>query len=213
MPVPFPGPPQMKPTRHLPCSIPNCGSSRRLGHSGYCASHAHRQIQYGHPLGRAVFPREYRRHERIVEALLNRHPDHPGTLTALAWIERLLDSREHPRHPARLWLQAMHESGITARQVLVRLTAAYLLTYELHDLKGGLQGEDHLVGRAVLRLSPCARKSPSGYHSGWPAKAVRGLASTLRTTLAPLLGQVRLALAADEARSAEQAQVLATPFG
>ena len=195
----------------LPCQVPGCSKTRRAGHSRYCGGHTIRNIKYGHPLARPVFPREYKHHEQTVEALFDQHPDHPAIQAALNWLSRFLAGNDLPQHPARLWLGGMLDNGMSPRTVLIRTVAAWLLTFE-KEFPGGLKGEDHVIGRAVLRLSPCMKCSPCGQPSDWPAKAVRALATTLRHTLAPLLGNVRTALATEQAQKAAQVNALATPF-
>jgi hypothetical protein len=61
------------------CRAEGCNIGRKAV-SPYCRAHARAVERYGHPLGRAIRPKEYAVERELVEKFVARQLDHEGLL-------------------------------------------------------------------------------------------------------------------------------------
>lgn len=142
-----------------PCRVSGCGHLRyRL--ASHCRKHAAHKKQWGSPQGSCWRASNINPHLEAAELFLNWNLNHPATVTALAFIGRLLDAgRSDIENGSATSLTsrtfgAMAMESIAPEQILSRLLAATLhLTVDLTERQETMMTEwRNNAGRYVMLL-------------------------------------------------------------
>ena len=197
--------------RNLKCSVGWCTNLRR-GLARYCTMHENNLKRNGHVKARSIPKTELRGYQARVAAFLDAHAGDPTVRQAVAWCASLLRGAQNEKRPLAGYLQRLSVKGITGREVLERVAAAWLLSwqdpYRLPD-------DDRLtfqLAKQVLYTRPLRgrfmgvdKKGRRKHRAPRPQGAtLRTLGTRVRENLAPFVAHMVMEL---------EAQVRAAPGG
>jgi hypothetical protein len=210
--------------RRRPCDLPGC-RYRRSFTSRWCCNHADNLRQYGHPLARHIFRREYEGHVKYARRFLTRHAQHPAVIAALEVVDGLLQPGHQPAvrrlsEHYQLWkeLVRLERERLQPREVLDVILGLFLFSCHNPRVLPDDQRLTYALANAVFRCRPLySRKQWTGTEvKSIPqppgALAVGLLGNRLRDALAPFVGNVLHALEVEYRAEERKARQLKVPF-
>lgn len=204
------------------CDVPGCGNPRdRIGR--WCKHHANKVYNYGHPLGRIVWPTEYAQEKAEVKAFVDQHMSHPGVQAALVWLQDWLDAllpddpilaKQAP--PCIDVFQRLKAHGVTPADILIEATALYHYSMRY---PGRLPDDGRLsvaISRAVIKLAPQRikhywRSGQDRYEKIKPSD-LKTLGKRMRDTIGLLMANVSNAINQVHNAKANLRLALGAPF-
>lgn len=136
------------------CSIQGCLKSRH-GFSRYCKSHLHQSSNWGHPLASQVRLKDFESERHMTEKVIDLNlEDHEGIKYGLEFLDKLLltCSQGTSFVPYADFLASLQAQGVTSKEILVTLSALYLLYDGRSRLVKGDTHLTYLLGNFVLRM-------------------------------------------------------------
>jgi hypothetical protein len=208
---------------HLACSAEGC-SLPRVGFSHMCRRCTPTYRLHGHPKGTAMRPREYKEHVTHLMEVMNDNENHPGLAHALKLIDGLIQQakasdglqRESQPFPSAQEFNRLAKAGTTARDILATLVAA-LYVHKLDPYRSPSdEARDFTASHAVFQLAPRAiRGVARGGKPSWVLphfQALKHCGTFLRTTLAPLIVQLHIALDNRDQKAVRVVEAMRLPF-
>lgn len=193
-----------------PCSIPGCPSNR-LGIARYCRRHAARAYAYGHPLGVPIPQETYQQELKEVRDLFNSHPDHPGLVSVLGFIEDWIEEASKGEAVTgnyilgRIHVKRVHgREGLNPLDLLVEIAAVWVFSQRYPQRLPDDERLTFALSRNLCRLATFQRQRYGNHTSPKrpPVIELRGVGERIRQVLGLFLINVVEALK----RRCEQAQ-------
>jgi hypothetical protein len=200
------------------CRVEGCFIGRKAV-SPWCNAHSKSADRYGHPLGRAVRPKEYTIERTLVEQFIAAHADHAGIQSALKWLRKWLDAANMSEDvPGRAEMQRLHAHAVEPHSILVQAAALFLLArWSPRKLVDDVR-LDYSIGIAVIRLAPLTKRygtlkgQPRVYSKAPGRVARREVGRRIRLNLAPLLMNISEAISEAENAKKQFDRDLRLPF-
>jgi len=146
------------------CSARGCTNQRyRIG--AFCYACGRRKWYWGHPEARQILKDDYAYEKQLVTEVISKNPEHPGIQDVITFLDKYLEEA-HKGHPVRFARHAarLYEKGAKGIDILIELSAIYLLSFRFHTK---VKGDDHLIyllGSKFLRFKPCPGKLKGPEH-------------------------------------------------
>jgi hypothetical protein len=184
-------------SQQLPCSIPGC-SAHRLDLSNYCRKHYLRQRNWGSAHAQKLGGRYFRPFDARVAELISLNRSHPAVTTALAFIDRWLESAgrgqsnlargsalrgEEGRRVTQLG-RALYDQRKTSEEILTRAASVWLAAIEENYILN-VRHQDTQTGYRVQNLI----KKSKGQKRGCQDRGKRFLTFAISSTHYLALGR------------------------
>lgn len=209
--------------RHRQCAVSSC-FKQCFNSSQYCANHARRKQQYGHPEGVPITRQDLKPYVKAAKQFLKKHKDHKAVTTAILILDEFLSqgallAEEYPENKSFFELRRLHDNGLKGKEALAVLCAVWLYA---HSNARRLPDDIRLtyaLSRALLGSRPqvvrnvtyCLGKERR--HYGKPGASVHSeIGKALRDKLGIFFVNMIKALEKEEDRAQELKRNLAEPF-
>jgi len=195
------------------CSAPGC-NARRYGLNAYCRAHYETSRRYGHPTARPLRRSCWSSYRVAIQSLFDLNQGHRGLVDSVAYLHDWMTQGANNANAYRGADEARRliEHGVTARQVLVEVTAVSMYLTRHPNALPDAVSEEFAIARAVFALAPQRTKVSwqSGrrktYRARARASALRYVGRHLRQVLSGVVSQAILGV---EARAKAQAMTQA----
>lgn len=140
------------------CAVSWC-NQRRNGNSQYCANHARRNREYGHPEGRPITKQDLAPYLKRVKQFFRKHKDHVATQEAIRVLDRwlyegALIAVNRPGDRVSHELRRLYDGGLRGKEALEVMGAVWLFAYECPHRLPDDRRTTFALSRALLQTRP-----------------------------------------------------------
>lgn len=196
------------------CDVPSCNIGRD-GISRYCRSHWWNSTSWGHPEGKGLKKKDYRKEFEQVSEVIDRNRHHKGIQYCLEQIKGFLSeaasTTKYHYQVARL------EADPKVTPILILKTASAI--YHLRELHPYLFKSDkhfnYVAGNALVLLVPKGKRLSYSGKSYWESaspKAKRELGEFVQKALSPQLYMISKFILSESERQAEARKQMNQPL-
>jgi len=196
---------------HRMCKAKGC-NLHRAGMSGWCSTHQHRVVHFGHTDGKRWFPKEFEKERLKVKALLQVNPDHPGIKQGVKffqdWIEKACTLGHQFAQKQMLRLQ---DEGITGEMLLVECASIWLFS---HLTPWALPTElplTYALGITMLTLSTVYKVGCTSVRDV-PPKLRREVGQYIRSSIGLLLMNIYKTVERADSEAEDRRKAMAEPL-